>query len=524
MNFQLDYATPSAYDSDRERALLGLSTDRRRPLRFHGKVCRHAFLLRVALRTFGEVLWKQDSWWGPSGVLDPILTVHPDFLLLEAFSADQNAYAQLRIDPGLFEIDGEVIPGTSTVDFTGWLWAALGEMRTSRETWLRLGSEGTEVKTKDAGGRFQASVEVPDAWLRGFLSLQEAMAMPGTRFRCRPVDLLAPIRYLQYNRARVSPRGMRFVFNPGEEPQLILEPWEQAFVFKGAEHHYAEPHSTRVWGRRGLRLLEKLMPFADEAEVYLKGRAMPSFYRLKLSGIEFLVGLSGWSNQRWTKPGGASLLGGLTRAEPEDRKRAGELLMGRGDLSVSELASEFGWSKEQAARSLSDLCREGKATYDLPRRRYLWREIFVETLDLERLFPPDRRSEQAERFLLAGAVKVTRCEVEETRKLRRFKREEGTIYREIRYRDWKLEGTVDEQEVTATVNDTGKIIFGTCACQFFSDHLLTLGPCEHLLALYEASANERLDLPTSVAAEADEMNQRQIDPDDVEDDGDETKP
>lgn len=507
MLFPVDYATPSAYDSNRNRALLGLSVDRRRNVRFHGRVKKHAFMLRVALRAFGEVLWKDDSWWGPSGVLDPILTVHDDQILLESFSADQNAYAQLRIDPSVFEVEGEVVPGTSTIDFTGWLWAALAEMRSSRETWFRIGGEGAEVTTQEAGGRFESSVDVPDAWLRGFLSLQEAMAFPGTRFRCRPVDLLAPIRYLRYNRAKVSPRGMRFEFLPGEEPQLILEPWERTFVFKGAEHYYAEPHSIRVWGRRGLRLLEKLMPFAEEAEVYLKGRAQPSFYNLRLPGMEFMLGLSGWSNQRWTEPGGWSLLGGLKRSEFEERKQAVELLKERTLLSVDSLAQERSWSKEVAAQVLSDVCREGMATYDLARRSFRWRDMFVDPLDMERLFPPDRRSEQAEKLLLSGKVAVSRCEVEESTKRRRYKTEDGVIHRLLTFRDWKVEGRVGEHNVTATVNDSGKIIFGTCECQFFQDHVLNQGPCEHLLALFEASADQRVDLPSSVEGFEEESEQ-----------------
>ncbi|HYO52606.1 hypothetical protein [Archangium sp.] len=62
------------------------------------------------------------------------------------------------------------------MDFTAWLWAALGEMRSSRDTWLRIEKPGIEVRTEGAGGRFEQKVELPDAWVRGFLQLQGAMA------------------------------------------------------------------------------------------------------------------------------------------------------------------------------------------------------------------------------------------------------------------------------------------------------------------------------------------------------------
>jgi hypothetical protein len=100
------------------------------------------------------------------------------------------------------------------VDFSAWLWAALNEMRSSRETRLRVSAEGLEVRTKGAGGRFEQKVDLPDSWVRGFLQVSAAMAMPGTRLTVKPVDLLAAIRFLRYTKAKLSPRALRYEFIP----------------------------------------------------------------------------------------------------------------------------------------------------------------------------------------------------------------------------------------------------------------------------------------------------------------------
>ncbi|MEI9866353.1 MAG: hypothetical protein WDN00_17710 [Limisphaerales bacterium] len=188
MIFALDYASPSVFESDRDRALLGMSANARRRVHFHGQVMRNIPLLRFVLRALGEAIWSNDTWVTQgelmSWILDPVITVHPDRVFFEAFSQDQSVYAMVVANPEMFATDGEIVTGTTNVDFSAWLWGALNELRSSRETWLRVGAQGFEVKTKGAGGRFEQKVELPDSWVRGFLQVSSAMAMPGTRI-CR---------------------------------------------------------------------------------------------------------------------------------------------------------------------------------------------------------------------------------------------------------------------------------------------------------------------------------------------------
>ena len=510
MIVHVDYASPSAFRSTRDEQMLGLAANARRPVRFHGTVVKHGFLLRVALRALGELIWSSDTWVAESDILDPVVTVHPDRVFFEAFSQDQSAYACLIVEPDVFETEGEVITGTTNIDFTAWLWGALGEMRSSRKTTFRVGAEGLEVKTSGAGGRFEKKVDLPDAWVRGFLQVQAAMGFPGTRLTARPIDLLSAIRFLRYTKAKVSPRALRFEFEPGRDARLILEPWEHVVRLEGAEHNYSEEKTTRVWGRRRLRLLEGLLPFAESIDIYLKGRALPSFYAVKLPGMTFLVGVTGWSGSSFTDTGGFDLLAEAAEADDHLLAPTLEMLRQRFHVSIREVAAEFEIEKAAASRLLVRLCRQGRCMFDVQTRRYRHRELFEEAADESTFFPPDRRRELASQLLADSRVGIQSCTAEETTKTARLKTPEGKVTREITLRDWRVIGAAGDMDpVEVVVDDSGRIIFGRCGCSFFREHLMNHGPCEHILALFQASDSRRADNSTSKQADGTSRPARQ---------------
>lgn len=504
---QLEYAEPSTLRAGRDRADLGLAANLRRPVRFLAHVKQHVLPLRLALQALGEVVWSTDTWLSQEDyfierfgwMLDPVITVHPDRLFFEAFSQDQSTYGLVVADRELFEPEGEVQCGTTNVDFTSWLWHALGEMRSSRQTWFRIEAAGFAVKSEGVSpGRIERKVDLPDSWVRGFLQLQGAMAMPGTRIVARPVDVLAAIRFLGQSRARTPPRALRYEFEPGQPVRIVLEPWEQVIPLKGTEHNYTQKRVIRTWGRRRLKLLEPLLPYADSVAVYLKGRALPSFYAVRLPGVTFLLGLSGWTGNSWTGTGSFDLLTADVPLDDRLLRRAVGRLAEKSALSVEGLARALRVTTEVASALLARLCRQGRAIYDVERREYRHRELFEEPLDEAKYFPPEPRKEAARKLLDAGRVKVAECETRETRKTRIIETPEGPVTREVVLRDWRVTGSAgDQPSVEVVVNDTGRMIFGTCGCPFFKDNLLNRGPCEHLLALFLASADRRQDLPTS---------------------------
>lgn len=495
--FSFSWATPSSFESTRTRSLFELSVDLARPVRFHAKVTRDVLPLRFALQALGQLIWHSDEWSTELFTLDPIITVHDDRVFFEAFSADQSSYGLVIADRALFSPEGEVHCGTTNVDFTAWLWAALAEMRSTRETWFRVGAEGFEVTTQQRGGRFERKVEVPESWVRGFLQLQGAMALPGTRLTARPVDVLAAIRTLSLMKAKVSPRALRYELEPGKDAALVLEPWETRVPLVGASHTFAERRVVRTWGRRRLRLLEPLLPWADSVDVYLKGRALPSFYSVNLPGVRFVLGLSGWTQNRFTDTGSFELLvapGG--DAALQDRLAA--LLAKRQHATTEALARESGAAAADVVKALSALCAAGRVMFDVEARDWRHRELFSKAIDLARLYPPDPRREEAAGYVARGEVSLTSTATRETTKQKRFKTPDGELFKELVFRDWVVHGRVGPQpEVDLVLNDEDRLIFGRCRCAFFDEHLLNRGPCAHLLALLQVAQPQRKDLQSA---------------------------
>jgi hypothetical protein len=500
MSFQaVTYASPSAFVSTRDRADLSMAANVLRPVAFHGRVIEHGFPLRVALRVLGEAIWSEDNW--ASGdeymarVLDPVITVHPDRVWFEAFTQDLGAYASLRVDREVFETEGEVRCGTTNIDFTAWLWGALGEMRTSRTTHFRVGAEGFELRTESAGGRFEQKVELPDRWVRGFLQVQAAMAMPGTRLRLRAVDLLSAIRFLKHNKAKVSPRALRYEFEPGKDAALLIEPWDHRVPLVGATHGYPETRTIRTWGRRKLNLIEGLLPFAEHVDVYLKGRALPSFYAVRLPGMTFVLGLTGvGAGSGFGGDSGLDLLSDSQRSSAETQERVLAALARVYHATAEVLATSSGLSLVDTANALAALNRAGRVMFDVESRDWRHRELFSPPIDTDKMFPPDPRVEAATALLSQpDGVRVDNVNAEEQEKLRVFRHPSTgeKVERKVVYRQWRISGQSGDQTPELVVNDEDRIIFGSCGCAWFREHLMNKGPCEHMVALFRASEGAR---------------------------------
>jgi hypothetical protein len=177
-------------------------------------------------------------------------------------------------------------------------------------------------------------------------------------------------------------------------------------------------------------------------------------------------------------------------------------LAARFHASPKELAGVLHQSPEMIWRACERLCRQGRAVFDVESRGFRHRELFEQPVDEAKMFPPDERLERARDLLAKNAVPFARCEPQETRKTKKLKTPDGPVTREIIYRDWRVTGSVGPEQTEIVVGDSGRIIFGTCSCAFFQDNLLGKGPCEHMIALFRASADGRKDLPTSTVAAA----------------------
>lgn len=479
--------------------MLGLSTNETRPVRFHARVTENVFALRLALQTLGELVWSDSRSLDDDAyslalerVLDPVITVHPDRVFFEAFSQEQSAYGIVIADRSIFEPAGEVRHGTTNIDFTEMLHDALGKMRSTRETWFRVGPQGFGVETvttaQSEALHYEEKVDLPDSWVRGFLQLQSAMAMPGTRFGVRPVDMKTLSRFVVEHKAYTSPRSIRWEFDPGEDVRAVIEPWDEVVTMKGASHNYSEHKTTRIWGRKRLRLLEPLLGYATNVEVYLKGRALPSFYAVEMPGVTFVLGLSGWSNQGWTESASFDLLtaDGVERAWVD---RGLAHLREVVHCDEHALADAIDCDVPTAAQVLTELCRLGRAIYDVRARDFRHRELFAEPIDPADFYPPDPRKEASAQLVAAGKVRIENEEIRRKQKVSQPTRR-GDPPKVTMFENRVIQGDVDGYSTHIVIQDTGRIIFGRCTCPFFDENLMNKGPCEHMLAQYSVASTQ----------------------------------
>src|SRR5262249_30515983 len=130
-------------------------------------------------------------------LLDPVVTVHPDQVFFEVFSKDEGTYAKLGIDLGVFDLAGRPACGTTNIDFSQALFAGIEQMRSYRQTTLSIGQEAVALTTSAAGKVLEKQIHVPDSWLRGFLQVQSAAALPRDTFRLNAIDLYNVLRHLR---------------------------------------------------------------------------------------------------------------------------------------------------------------------------------------------------------------------------------------------------------------------------------------------------------------------------------------
>ena len=416
-------------------------------------------------------------------ILDPILSVHPDELLLEVFSKDEGSYAKLGVDWSALETSGDIACGTTNIDYTQGLFDGVQRMRSYRETRLQVSSEAVQLDTSGAPTVLEKKVRVPDSWLRGFLQVQSAGTLPRTVFSIAPVDLYNVLRHLRFNAdPKKGGRGVRVELVPGEPPRLVLEPWELVLPTSAGIYAGRAPQVVRIWGRRRLMLLKRLLPFATGIDVHLLGTGLPSFYVVRAGPITFTLGLSGFTSSNWAQAVSFDLLlpraAGAKPSKPLDQVIA--YLEKRWFAPVSAITADLGLTGPDALEALQRGCQQGKLMFDVARDVYRFRPLTDAPLDQARLaFRNDRERRASDLVAGKASVKI----VSENRIHGVGLELTGKVVVEAEKREYRPMLLLD---------DDGRVRKAECTCVFFRKHQLKEGPCEHLVALRLHQSREEM--------------------------------
>src|SRR4051812_33126323 len=132
---------------------------------------------------YGNMLYREDpELWRLLMPCDPGITVSPDVLFFECFSADESSYGGLNVEREAFEAETDVALGTTNVDYSWRLYEHFQTIRSYRETRFSIDPTGFEVQTSSSeAGYREEKIDLPQSWLRGFAALQSAMSLPMRR-------------------------------------------------------------------------------------------------------------------------------------------------------------------------------------------------------------------------------------------------------------------------------------------------------------------------------------------------------
>jgi predicted DNA-binding WGR domain protein len=413
-------------------------------------------------------------------VLDPIVTVHPDELFFEVFSKDEGAYAKLAVAAdALGSAPKDPLFGTTNIDFSDALFAGISRMRSYRETRISVAKEAVALATTGAPEVLEKKVNIPDTWVRGFLQVQSAGTLPRTIVKIAPIDLYNVLRHLRLNADRKKGgRGVRVELVPGEPPRLVLEPWELVLKTTAGPYTGRTPQVVRIWGRRRLMLVARLLPFVESIDLHLLGTGLPSFWVLRAGPVTFTLGLSGFTSANWAQAVSFDLLLPRAASETFPLEKIQKHLAKVWVASAAEIAKATSTEPAKVLEALQIGCQRGLFMFDVAREAYRYRPLLGEALDAARYeFRNDRERRAHDLLNEKGAVKIVT---------------ENRIHGEGLELTGKVTVAAEKREYRPAllVDDDGRVKKAECTCSFFRKHQLKEGPCEHLVALRLAAARE----------------------------------
>ena len=415
------------------------------------------FKLTGILQREDPELWR---WIMPC---DPVVTVADDVVFFECFSADESTYGCLSVSRDAFGFAPVVKLGTTNVDYSWDLYNHFQSLRSYRETRLLVDPSGFEVKTEEAADYREEKIDLPPGWLRGFMTTQEAMGMPGTSVSLSREAVYSAIAFLKRNKAKKSPRAIRFELLPGKPPAIVLEPWEQRIVSYGTIYDGPPTEPIRIWGARRLMVLARVLPLAERFDVQLLGTGLPSFWVAQMGEMQLTLGLSGWTTNDWTRGSALDLLAPPATVTTDLLEKVSRTLQEKRAMSLGDLQYATMGSAPAVTAALRRLAFAGQVIHDLPNKVYRFRQVMPVPLGAAELGAENPELTEARQLLLKGKARMESAD----------RTNSGML----------LTGKVDNAPVEVMVDLDGRIRRGKCVCGHFRQFGIRNGPCRHMIVL-----------------------------------------
>ncbi len=401
----------------------------------------------------------RDKWY----VLDPVISVHKDSVIFEAFSLDESAYGRVSVPMKNLEVFNNIDYGTTNIDFSQALADEIYRVRNYRPAWLKVEYDKVELSTA-VGSNVEKKIDLPESWVRGFLQVQSASTLDGTSLDINAQTLAKVLEILAQKKEKESPRSLRFILKKGEKIKIIIDPWNieitDTNIFEGENEG-----EIRLWGRRRLMVLNDLLPYTDKVNVKLLGTGMPSYWSVELDGHRFDVGLSGWTDNDWAKKGNFDLLASANKKVNIDIKKVEQILIKNLSTNSKEVAEIMNIDRSAATSALQELCKNGQAMYDHLTQNYRWRQLLKQDIKLTESEEDDRLKYAIELIQNKQVEIIYEKDLEKNIKEYKVGVQGKNLYQPI------IQLDLD-----------GRIKFADCTCSHHRRNKLRQGPCSHIMS------------------------------------------
>ncbi len=448
-------------------------------------------------------------------ILDPIIQVHAQGISFEVFSRDEGCYAQLTLTSELFETTAKPEFGTTSIDYSPALFEGIEHIRDNQQTLLDIGQEAVSlqlleaspVSTEDDADSttnltpnhrqiIEKRINVPKSWIRALLQVQSAGQLPQDTIHLDPIALYNVLFELRMHAdIKGKRRGLLIELRPQQLPVILLEPFNITVTSQVSPqqtpYQGTQAKLIRLWGRRRLSLLKRLLPHTDRVSVSLLGQGMPSYWTLKGKGFHFTFAMTGFSQANWSQSLNFDLL--LPKRPQQNALATGSNSRSINTVDLQQLIKQLtenpstieqlvsqnqGADIINAPDHLSHMrhlllsgTQQGLIRYDIASQRYYYRPLTQTPLDMGQ-FAYHNAAEKHAFDLVSRTDSIQKLAVETV------PTKGVSITADIHVAEDRRSYHSQLQ-----INEEGIVSRAECSCPQYLQHRLTQGVCAHLIAL-----------------------------------------
>lgn len=363
---------------------------------------------------------------------DPIVTAGNGRLRFEGFSHCAGVYARLDVLPD--GLHGEFLEnGTTNVDFNQSMITALGSIRLNERIMLSVGEKELGLY-KEEEKVVERKVPLPVKWIKGLSTVQIYLSESEKLYCFNKIQTLQLFRGIPKGPIKsdyyLIIRGNRPMFSPVKSVDAVC-----------------------VGGLHRLRLLEPLLPYIDQMQVFPHAHMQSTTWQLRMGNLRFSFSVS---REAWRGfSGEGAVLNSLIDDIPDEWIDAlDKYAYANQSFNPSAFALNENISLEKTVNLTGKLAAMGLLGYDQDENGFFYRRL---PFKLSRVVGLNPRMKNAEKLIAEGKVEILNKNAART--------------------EARVEGTGVHHTVIIE-NDKER-----CTCEWFSKYQDERGPCKHVLAV-----------------------------------------